>query len=210
MARVLVVDHHDSYVWNLVHLIAGVTGEAPDVVEHDGEVTFAGYTHVVLSPGPGHPANAADFALQARAFDHGLPLLGVCLGMQALVTNYGGTVEAIEPAHGVVASIEHTADPLFDGIPQGFHAVRYHSLAAVSLSDDLLPLAWTPRRGFTNHPRDFTNVARDFTNDPRDVTSRVVMAVRHRARPQVGVQFHPESILSECGAQLIRNFLDSV
>lgn len=214
MARVLVVDHHDSYVWNLVHLIAGVTGEVPDLVEHDGDVSFAGYTHVVLSPGPGHPANPSDFALQTRAFDHGLPVLGVCLGMQALVTTYGGTVAAIEPAHGVVAAIEHADDPLFQDIPQGFDAVRYHSLAAVSLSDALLPVAWTPaapplRRDFTNHPRDFTYRARDVTNDARDVTSRVVMGVRHRTRPHVGVQFHPESILSDFGAQLIRNFLES-
>ena len=182
--RVLVVDHHDSYVWNLVHLIAGVTGAVPDVVEHDAEVSFDGYTHVVLSPGPGHPASPRDFALQTRAFDHVLPVLGVCLGMQALVTNYGGTVEAIEPAHGVVASIEHSDDPLFAGIPQGFAAVRYHSLAAVQLSEDVLPIAWAS-------------------------DSRVVMGVRHRARPQVGVQFHPESILSEFGARIVANFLET-
>lgn len=180
--RVLVVDHHDSYVWNLVHLIAGVTGTMPDLVEHDAEVDFDGYTHVVLSPGPGHPADPNDFALQARAFDHGLPVLGVCLGMQALVTNYGGTVAAIEPAHGVVASIEHD-DRLFQGIPQGFDAVRYHSLAAVELSDDVVPTAWT-------------------------AGSRVVMAVRHRTLPQVGVQFHPESILSAHGAAIVANFLE--
>lgn len=183
MTRVLVVDHHDSYVWNLVHLVAGVTGVVPDVVEHDGDVSFDGYTHVVLSPGPGHPANPGDFALQARAFDHGLPLLGVCLGMQALVTTYGGTVEQIEPAHGVVASIMHRGDALFKGVPQDFGAVRYHSLAAVELSDEVAPIAWTD-------------------------DARVVMGVRHRRRPQVGVQFHPESILSEFGAQIISNFLE--
>ena len=140
--RVLVVDHHDSYVWNLVHLIAGVTGVLPDLVEHDVEVRFDGYTHVVLSPGPGHPADPRDFALQGRAFDHGLPVLGICLGMQALVTNYGGTVAAIEPAHGVVAEIEH-ADRLFREIPQGFDAVRYHSLAAVDLGAEVVATAWT-------------------------------------------------------------------
>lgn len=181
-ARVLVVNHHDSYVWNLVHLIAGVTGAMPDLVEHDAAVRFDGYTHVVLSPGPGHPADPRDFALRARAFEHGRPVLGVCLGMQALVTNYGGTVAAIEPAHGVVASIEHD-DPLFLGIPQGFDAVRYHSLAAVALSEDVIPTAWV-------------------------AGSRVVMAVRHRSLPQVGVQFHPESILSAHGAAIIENFLE--
>lgn len=180
--RVLVVDHHDSYVWNLVHLIAGVTGAMPDLIEHDAEVHVDDYTHVVLSPGPGHPTDPRDFALQARAFDHDRPVLGVCLGMQALVANYGGTVAAIEPAHGVVASIEHD-DRLFRGIPQGFAAVRYHSLAAVELSDEVTPIAWA-------------------------ADSRVVMAVRHRHRPQVGVQFHPESILSEYGAAIIENFLE--
>lgn len=211
MARVLVVDHHDSYVWNLVHLIAGVTGELPDLVEHDADVSFDGYTHVVLSPGPGHPATTSDFALQARAFDHGLPVLGVCLGMQALVTTYGGTVEAIEPAHGVVAAIEHADDPLFAGIPQGFEAVRYHSLAAVELSDDVEPIAWTttPRRDVTSRDRDVTSRDRDVASRDRDVTSWVVMAVRHRSLPQVGVQFHPESILTEFGARLVANFLES-
>lgn len=180
--RVLVVDHHDSYVWNLVHLIAGVTGTIPDVVEHDAEVTFDGYTHIVLSPGPGHPADPGDFALQARAFEHDLPVLGVCLGMQAIVTNYGGTVAPIEPAHGVVATIEHDGDPLLAGLPQGFDAVRYHSLAAVELSEDVIPIAWTK--------------------------PGVVMGVRHRSLPQVGVQFHPESILSEHGTRIIENFLE--
>lgn len=182
MARVLVVDHHDSYVWNLVHLIAGVTGTMPDVVEHDAAVSFDGYTHVVLSPGPGHPANRGDFALQAGAFDHGLPVLGVCLGMQALVTNYGGVVAPIEPAHGVVAPISHRDDPLFAGVPSEFPAVRYHSLAAVELADEVVPIAWT---------------------DPG-----IVMGVRHRFRPQMGVQFHPESILSEHGARIVANFLE--
>src|SRR5690348_959897 len=120
MARVLVIDHHDSYVWNLVHLIAGVTGELPDVVQHDVDFVLAGYTHIVLSPGPGHP-NEYDWSV----LDAGLPVFGVCLGMQALVTRYGGTVAPIEPAHGVVSSIRHE-DFLFTGVPQRFDAVRYH------------------------------------------------------------------------------------
>ena len=94
--RVLVVDHYDSYTWNLVHLVAAVTGDLPDVVEHDTVgllERLPSYSHVVLSPGPGHPADPADFALGPAVFDLGLPVLGVCLGMQALVTAYGGTVE---------------------------------------------------------------------------------------------------------------------
>ena len=105
--RVVVVDHHDSYTWNLVHLVAGVTGALPEVVEHD-EVAAAdlgGFTHIVLSPGPGHPADPADFALGRAVFELDRPVLGVCLGMQALVVAFGGTVEQDVPAHGEVAVV---------------------------------------------------------------------------------------------------------
>ncbi len=177
------VDHYDSYTWNLVHLIAGVTGTLPDVVEHDapGVLEHArGYTHLVLSPGPGHPANPLDFALGADVFDLGVPVLGVCLGMQALVTSYGGTVARIDPAHGEVATVTHEGVGVLRGLGSPFEAVRYHSLAAVELPAELEVTA---------------------TSDG------VVMAVRHRDLPHEGVQFHPESILSEYGAALIGNFL---
>ncbi|SDK04044.1 anthranilate synthase component 2/para-aminobenzoate synthetase component 2/para-aminobenzoate synthetase [Nocardioides sp. YR527] len=183
-ARVVVVDHHDSYVWSLVHMIAQVSGEMPDVVEHD-EVKLgdlAGYTHVVLSPGPGHPAEPADFAVGRDVLlDAGRPVLGVCLGMQGLVTAYGGVVDRIEPAHGEVARVTHDGRGVFAGIPSPLEAVRYHSLAAVSIPDVL------------------------------EVTARsedgVVMGVRHRELPLQGVQFHPESVLSQHGAAMVANFL---
>jgi anthranilate synthase component II len=181
--QVLVVDHYDSYTWNLVHLVASVTGELPDVVEHDAPGVLdlaASASHVVLSPGPGHPSNPADFALGSAVFELGVPVLGVCLGMQALVTSYGGTVDRIEPAHGEVAAVTHAGLGVLKGIPSPFEAVRYHSLAATSVPDEL------------------------------EVTAEsdgVVMAVRHRDRPLEGVQFHPESILSRHGAELIGNFL---
>ena len=181
---VLVVDHHDSYTWNLVHLVAGVTGVLPDVVEHDEQGVLErarGCTHVVLSPGPGHPANPADFALGRAVFELGLPVLGVCLGMQALVTAYGGTVDRISPAHGEVAAVSHDGSGVFRGLPSPVAMVRYHSLAAVRVPDEL----------------DVTAVAGD-----------VVMAVAHRSLPLHGVQFHPESILSEHGSQLVANFLE--
>ncbi|MET0838075.1 MAG: aminodeoxychorismate/anthranilate synthase component II [Marmoricola sp.] len=183
LARVLVVDHYDSYTWNLVHLIASVTGELPDVVQHDEPGVLArttDYTHLVLSPGPGHPDNPADFALGRGVFELGLPVLGVCLGMQALVTAYGGTVDRIEPAHGEVVQVTHTGAGVLAGIPSPFEAVRYHSLAALAIPDVL------------------------------EVTAsdgEVVMAVRHRTLALEGVQFHPESILSEHGAALVANFL---
>ncbi len=148
--EVLVVDHYDSYTWNLVHLIAAVTGTLPEVVEHDtaGVLDLASRsTHVVLSPGPGHPSVAADFALGPAVFSLGIPVLGVCLGMQALVTAYGGTVARVDPAHGEVASVDHEGAGVLAGIPSPFDAVRYHSLAAVVVPDDLEVTAHGGRRG---------------------------------------------------------------
>lgn len=183
--RVVVVDHHDSYTYNLVHLIASVTGELPAVVMHDAmtapDLLGGGFTHVVLSPGPGHPCHRADFAvgrevlLQSR-----VPVLGVCLGMQGLVTAYGGTVGRIQPAHGEVTLVAHHGAGLFTDVPQRFPAVRYHSLAAVRVPAVLQVTAWS---------------------------GRVVMGVRHRSRPLQGVQFHPESILTAHGARVVANFL---
>lgn len=184
-ARVLVVDHHDSYTWNLVHLVAAVTGVLPDVVEHDQtgalERAADGYTHLVLSPGPGHPANPVDFALGRRVFELGVPVLGVCLGMQALVTAYGGTVDRITPAHGEVAQVAHDGTGVFRGLPDPVTMVRYHSLAAVEVPPELRVTA---------------------------TVGGVVMGLVHRELPLHGVQFHPESILSEHGAQLVANFLE--
>ena len=181
---VIVVDHHDSYTWNLVHLVAAVTGVLPRVVQHD-EVSaddVLRHTHVVLSPGPGHPASPADFAVGAAVLRAGTrPVLGVCLGMQGLVTAYGGTVARVAPAHGDVASVRHDGLGVFAGLPQDLAAVRYHSLAAVALPADLVATAWSE--------------------------DGVVMGVRHRSLPLEGVQFHPESILSEHGSAMMRNFL---
>ncbi|PKH37920.1 anthranilate synthase component 2/para-aminobenzoate synthetase [Nocardioides alpinus] len=181
---VIVVDHHDSYTWNLVHLVAGVTGVLPRVVQHDEVEPDAvlRHSHVVLSPGPGHPAVPADFSVGTAVLLAGTrPVLGVCLGMQGLVTAYGGTVSRVVPAHGDVASVRHDGLGVFAGLPQGFAAVRYHSLAALDLPPDLVATAWAD--------------------------DGVVMGVRHRSLPLEGVQFHPESVLSEHGAALVRSFL---
>ncbi|HEX2894349.1 MAG TPA: aminodeoxychorismate/anthranilate synthase component II [Marmoricola sp.] len=182
--NVLVVDHHDSYTWNLVHLVAAVTGTLPEVVEHDEPGVLEKTrrcSHLVLSPGPGHPASPADFALGPAAFELGVPVLGVCLGMQALVTAYGGTVERVAPAHGVVAAVSHDGSGVFTGLPSPVSMVRYHSLAATVVPDVLRVTART---------------------------GAVVMGVSHRDLPLHGVQFHPESILSEHGERLVRNFLE--
>ena len=188
--RVVVVDHHDSYTWNLVHLLASVTGELPVVVEHDevtaDDVLGRGFTHVVLSPGPGNPDTERDFSVgRAVLLDATVPVLGVCLGMQGLVSVYGGRVAAVAPSHGDVAEVTHDGSGIFRGVPQGFHAVRYHSLAAVTLPAVLAATAWCAGED-----------------------GPVVMGVAHRERPLWGVQFHPESVLSEHGATLVANFLE--
>jgi len=181
---VVVVDHYDSYTWNLVHLVAAATGVLPTVVEHDA-VTPADLerlTHVVLSPGPGHPDDEADFAVGREVLLAAtVPVLGVCLGMQGLVTAYGGRVDVVEPAHGEVALVGHDRTGLFQGVPSPFEAVRYHSLAAVEVPSCLRVTARS--------------------------ADGVVMAVAHRTRPQVGVQFHPESVLTAHGRRLVENFL---
>jgi anthranilate synthase/aminodeoxychorismate synthase-like glutamine amidotransferase len=181
---VVVVDHHDSYTWNLVHLVAAVTGTLPDVVQHD-EVSVAdvlAYSHVVLSPGPGTPTDPHDFAVGLGVLRAGSrPVLGVCLGMQGLVTAYGGLVDRVEPAHGELTAVTHDGRGVFAGVPQEFKAVRYHSLAALTVPDPLVVTA----RG----------------------DDGTVMGVRHASLPLEGVQFHPESVLSEHGALLVANFL---
>jgi anthranilate synthase component II len=189
MTRVVLVDHYDSYTHNLAHLIASVTGTLPDIVEHDqvamAELLDGSYTHIVLSPGPGHPSRAEDFAIGPALLDAAkLPVLGVCLGMQGLVTCYGGRVEAVEPAHGEVSRLVHSGRGLFTGLPQDLPVVRYHSLAAITVPDELEVVARSD--------------------------DGVVMGVQHQTRPQAGVQFHPESVLTEHGRAIIDNFLAGV
>jgi anthranilate synthase component 2 len=185
--RVVVVDHHDSYTWNLVHLVAAVTGELPAVVQHDEvrATALAAFSHVVLSPGPGHPADPADFAVgRELLLDFDVPVLGVCLGMQGLVVAYGGHVGQVEPAHGDVAVVSHEGTGIFAGLPSPFEAVRYHSLAALAVPAALVETAWCP-----------------------GPEGPVVMGVAHRVKPQWGVQFHPESVLTEHGSLVVANFL---
>lgn len=189
MTRVLVVDHYDSYTYNLVHLVAGVSGDLPDVVQHDdpaaADAVQDGYSHIVLSPGPGTVNEVGDFRLGRSIIQRcDVPVLGVCLGMQGMVRELGGTVDLVEPAHGDVSVIVHTGEGVFAGVPPAFSVVRYHSQAAVGVPESLTVSAWCDGPG-----------------------GRVVMGVQHRIRPLHGVQFHPESVLSEHGEQIVANFL---
>ncbi|MFE7741565.1 aminodeoxychorismate synthase component I [Nocardia sp. NPDC057455] len=184
----LLIDNYDSFTYNLYQLISEVNGVEPTVVRNDeartvAELDLGRFDNVVVSPGPGRPDVARDVGISAAVIrESDLPLLGVCLGHQGIVVVAGGVVaEAPAARHGYLDRIEHDDRDLFAGIPQGFTAVRYHSLCALRpLPDDL----------------EITALSGD----------GVVMGVRHRARPQWGVQFHPESIASEFGATLLRNF----
>ncbi|NAZ75538.1 aminodeoxychorismate synthase component I [Kineococcus sp. T13] len=182
------MDNHDSYTHNLVQLLAVATGADPVVLSDDdvapGELDLAGFAGVVLSPGPGHPANPRDFALSADVLRRSeVPVLGVCLGMQGIALAAGAAVEAApQPLHGHVDRVRHTATSLLAGLPQGFAATRYHSFrVAEPLPAQLEPLAWAE--------------------------DGVLMALRHRTRPQVGVQFHPESVASTGGERIVENFV---
>lgn len=192
---VVLVDHHDSYTQNLAHLVAEVTGELPRVVQHDA-VTAAevlAHSHVVLSPGPGSPVHPRDFAVGREVLRAATrPVLGVCLGLQGLVVTYGGRVGRRTPAHGDVTAIDHDGRGVFAGLPQGFAAVRYHSLAALEVPDCL----------------EVTATCAGEAGEPgAPGAGPVVMGVRHRTLPLEAVQFHPESVLSEHGAAMVASFL---
>lgn len=190
MFRLLIVDNYDSFTYNLAHVAASITGEMPKVVRNDEwtweQIEANRFDAIVVSPGPGHPANARDFGVSAGVIRHATqPVLGVCLGHQGIALVHGGIIARVEPAHGQLSRIEHDgADGLFRGVPRQFNAVRYHSLAATDpLPPALRKIAWT--------------------------LDGTVMALRHRSRPLWGVQFHPESILTEHGTTILRNFLRS-
>lgn len=182
--RTLLIDNYDSFTYNLFQLIAEVNGAEPTVLRNDEPLPdLDAFDNIVISPGPGHPGRRRDFGSSAEAIARAaVPLLGVCLGHQGIVVHEGGTVEpAPQPRHGYVDLVTHTGTELFEGVPQGFPAVRYHSLAArAPLPDTLEATAWTP--------------------------DGVIMGLRHRTRPMWGVQFHPESVATEFGERLLRNF----
>ena len=203
---VLVIDNYDSFTYNLVHLLlaAGVTVE---VVRND-EVTAAqvagyGAAGVVLSPGPCAPAEAGICVDVVRALGGRIPLLGVCLGHQAIAVAYGGRIERVAPVHGAASLIRHDGQGIFAGLPPTFPAARYHSLL---VAEDSLPAALAVSARIAGSGP----AARTARAAGSARTAGLPMAIRHRVHPVDGVQFHPESILTPDGAQLIGNFLRRV
>lgn len=186
--QTLLIDNYDSYTFNLYQLVASITGTEPIVVRNDdgrgwAKLATLPFDNVVLSPGPGRPTRRADFGLCSEVIANAqVPLLGVCLGHQGIAVACGSSVEhAREIMHGRTSRIFHDGSALFAGVPQGFEAVRYHSLVVCPpLPEELAPVAWT--------------------------ADGVLMALRHRHRPLWGVQFHPESICTEHGETMLRNF----
>ncbi len=187
MARILVVDNYDSFVYNLVQYL-GQLGAEVTVIRND-EVDFStlhNFDGLLISPGPGTPeAAGASIELVKYAAAHQMPLLGVCLGHQAIGVAFGATVSrAPELLHGKTSIVHHTNQGLLANLPTPFTATRYHSLA---IEPQTLP-----------YELEVTG----------KTDSGVVMAIEHRTLPISGVQFHPESVLTEHGHQMLGNWLE--
>jgi anthranilate synthase/aminodeoxychorismate synthase-like glutamine amidotransferase len=181
----LMIDNYDSFTYNLVHLFEELGAEVQvfrnDAITLD-EAEALEPTHLVISPGPGRPADAGISVELIRRLGPRVPTLGVCLGHQAVVEAFGGHVgQAKALLHGKSSLVDHDGKGVFSGLAQQLEAGRYHSLAAVEIPDGLEVTARTP--------------------------DGEVMGVRHREHPIEGVQFHPESVLTPLGSDLGRNFL---
>ncbi len=185
--RLLVIDNYDSFTFNLVQYL-GELGADLTVIRNDRitvqEIREMGPDRIVISPGPGVPARAGISVELIRSLGPDIPILGVCLGHQAIGEAYGGKViQAPTLMHGKTSMIHHEGKGLFVGLEQPFQAARYHSLVVdpETLPEELHLEAWTE--------------------------DGIIMGIRHMDFPVFGVQFHPESIMTDCGKQLLRNFL---
>ena len=183
---ILVVDHYDSFTYNLVQLVESL-GHATEVVKSDAEPAASLVARdpaaVILSPGPGRPEDAGVFTDLLGLLPAGTPVLGVCLGHQAMGLVAGGRVDRAAPVHGKASLIFHEGKGILAGLPNPFEGGRYHSLVVVreGLPAELELTAWSE--------------------------DDLVMAIQHRTLPRFGVQFHPESILTPDGPMIVRTFL---
>lgn len=185
--RTLIIDHYDSFTYNLFQLVAQIQTLEPIVIAHDSpELTSLNpqfYDNIILSPGPGHPDNLQDFSIGKSFVHHShKPILGVCLGHQGIFSALGGQViRAPMPIHGCLSTVIHNQDALYQHIPTHFKVMRYHSLICTApVPEDLEITAWT--------------------------LDGLIMGLRHKHKPIWGVQYHPESISCEYGQQLLINF----
>ncbi|MEU4198550.1 aminodeoxychorismate/anthranilate synthase component II [Streptomyces sp. NPDC026294] len=190
-ARILVVDNYDSFVFNLVQYLYQLRAECEVLRNDEVELRHAqdGFDGVLLSPGPGAPEQAGVCVDMVRhCADTGVPVFGVCLGLQSMAVAYGGVVgRAPELLHGKTSLVSHEGAGVFKGLPTPFTATRYHSLAVQpgTVPDEMVVTAWTGD----------------------DAETGVAMGLRHRELPVEGVQFHPESVLTEWGHRMLANWL---
>jgi anthranilate synthase/aminodeoxychorismate synthase-like glutamine amidotransferase len=186
MSKVAVIDNYDSFTYNLVQYLAEL-GAEPTTFRNDAVSVddLGSFDALVISPGPGTPEQAGISMAAIQGLSGRMPILGVCLGHQALGAVFGADVVRHPPVHGKTSRVRHDGGPPFQGLPDPFPATRYHSLVVErgTVPPELEVTAWTD--------------------------DGVVMGLRHRSHPTYGVQFHPESILTGEGHSLLRNFLGS-
>jgi len=184
---ILIIDNYDSFVYNLFQYL-GDLGAEPVVYRNDAitveRIKELSPERIVLSPGPGHPANERDFGVCRDILSEmkGTPVLGVCLGHQGIVNHFGGKIARNTPMHGKTSEVEHNGKGIFKDIRNPLRVMRYHSLAGTEVPDCL-----------------------EVTAKSKD--DNCVMAVQHRELPIYGLQFHPESIMTEDGKKILENFL---
>jgi anthranilate synthase component 2 len=191
MTRVLFIDNFDSFTYNLVEYVSQHEGTETEVLRNTAsleELRAVAPDAIVISPGPGHPKNDRDVGVTMdvlREISPEVPTLGVCLGLEAAVYEYGGSVgRAPEPIHGKAFPVDHDGEGVFAGLEDGFQGGRYHSLVALEVPDVFEVTATTDHEG-----------------------EELVMGIRHREYPIEAVQFHPESVLTAVGHDVIANFL---
>lgn len=185
--KVVIVDCFDSFTYNLLQLV-GMLGASPVTITCDQpliKIEKENPDRIILSPGPGTPDDSGVTAEVIRAFAGKIPILGVCLGHQTIINTFGGKIVRLSvPVHGKTSQISHSGTGIFSGIPQRFTATRYHSLTVdpISLPDEFMITATS-------------------------AGDQCIMAVSHRSYPLHGVQFHPESIMTDAGHLMMKNFL---
>jgi len=186
---ILIIDNYDSFTYNLYQLVGKFTSDI--IVKRNDAVSISEIkkfnpSHIIISPGPGNPNNERDFGICRDVLKEfkDTPILGVCLGHQGIFIEYGGKIINNLPVHGKKDDITHSDSRIFEGIPERFEIIRYHSLICDS----------------TYIPKDL--IVTSYTDD------NIIMSIEHKKYPTYGIQFHPESIGSEYGDSIIKNFLE--